>query len=85
MKDKSTHRHWIHLLCRAIRFTFFEEIPTSNLVTQSYNQISSGYDTTWTTHMRDKSIELINTLDIDSVENASPIFFQHVPKKNQLV
>jgi ubiquinone/menaquinone biosynthesis C-methylase UbiE len=70
MKDKSTHRHWIHLLCRAIRFTFFEEIPTSNLVTQSYNQISSGYDTTWTTHMRDKSIELINTLDIDSVENA---------------
>ncbi|MBS3749587.1 MAG: hypothetical protein KGY67_07820, partial [Candidatus Thermoplasmatota archaeon] len=69
-KNKSIHRHWISLLLRAIRFTFFEEIPTSKLVTQSYNQISPGYDTTWTTHMRDKSIELINNLQLDNVENA---------------
>ena len=68
--NKSIHRHWIRLLLRAIQFTFFEEIPTSKLVTQSYNQIAPRYDTTWTTHMRDKSIELINNLQLDNVENA---------------
>ena len=68
--DRTIRRHWIHLFFRAIRFTFFEKIPTSTLVTESYNDISNGYDKTWTTHMRDKSIELINKLQLDNVENA---------------
>lgn len=68
--DTSIHHHWFHLLFRALRFTFFEEIPTSKLVTKSYNDISPGYDTTWTTHMRDKSIELLKKLNLNQIETA---------------
>lgn len=38
------------------------QIPA--LVRKSYDRISSGYDETWTTHMRGLTAELINSLDI---------------------
>lgn len=68
--NQKRNRHWIHLFFRVLRFTLFEEIPTSKLVTQSYTDISQGYDKTWTTHMRDKSIELINQLNLKKVKTA---------------
>jgi len=68
--DQTNKRHWMHLLCRALRFIFFEEMTTSTLVTHSYDEISNQYDTTWTTHMRNKSIELLNHLQLDRVDTA---------------
>ena len=67
---KHIQHHWFHLGLRALRFSLFENIPTSQLVTESYNEISTGYDTIWTTHMRDKSIELIQKINFNKVDTA---------------
>lgn len=68
-KKRISH-HWIHLILRASHYSIFEEIPTSNLITTSYDDISTGYDATWTNHMRDKSIELIQKLNLNKIETA---------------
>ncbi len=39
------------------------EDPSRDLITQSYDRIGSGYDTFWTTHMRDLTDRLIERLD----------------------
>jgi ubiquinone/menaquinone biosynthesis C-methylase UbiE len=68
--EKRIRHHWILLFFRALRYSFFEEIPTSDLITESYNEISTGYDATWTNHMRDKSIELIRKINLNQIESA---------------
>lgn len=52
------------LLARIFNLYFFSNNQTEQLVSKSYNRISSGYDQTWTTHMRGLTGELIDTLNI---------------------
>ncbi len=56
-------RHWIKLIGKMI-WLYLTESKTDMLVNKSYNGISDGYDKVWTNHMRDKSVEMIEKLDI---------------------
>ncbi len=47
-----------------MRLWLFGEDRTAELVDRSYDAISSGYDRTWTSHMRDRTVELIDRLGV---------------------
>lgn len=54
------------LFARVLGLFFSGNNQTEQLVCKSYNRISSGYDETWTTHMRGLTSELIDALEIQS-------------------
>jgi len=57
-------KHVFRFLGRVARLWFFAPDRTAELVERSYDGISGGYDETWTHHMRDRTAELIDRLDI---------------------
>jgi ubiquinone/menaquinone biosynthesis C-methylase UbiE len=57
-------RHWFRLFLRLLNLSLFQHQKTEDLVKDSYNRISSNYDTTWTTHMRVFTEEMIKKLPI---------------------
>ncbi len=66
MTDNIIRRHYIRLAVRVIRLWLFGPDNCPALVSRSYNRISSGYDNSWTNHMRDLTAGLINSLNIPS-------------------
>lgn len=52
------------MLMHVLRLFFSKNNQTDSLVQKSYDRISSGYDETWTGHMRDLTSELIVKLEI---------------------
>jgi ubiquinone/menaquinone biosynthesis C-methylase UbiE len=49
---------------QVLKLFFSENNQTGSLVQKSYDRISTGYDETWTHHMRDLTSVLIDKLDI---------------------
>ena len=56
-------KHPFKMASQLIRLGLCEANPAPECVTQSYNRISGGYDKTWTHHMRDLSVDLIDRLN----------------------
>lgn len=88
-KQSLFQKHWIHLILRALRLHFFQDVSTSQLVTESYDTIATSYDDTWTTHMRDKSIALIDRLNLTIIESALDLccgtgFITHILSKHSI-
>ena len=52
------------MFIRLAHLLLFGPDQTDNLVVQSYNRISTGYDQAWTNHMRGQSEELVRRLGI---------------------
>jgi ubiquinone/menaquinone biosynthesis C-methylase UbiE len=52
------------MFLRVLKLFFSENNQTETLVQKSYDHISTGYDETWTHHMRDLTSVLIDKLDI---------------------
>lgn len=52
------------LFFRIIHLFFSSQNQTQKLVSQSYDRISTGYDDTWTNHMRDLTTALIDKMQI---------------------
>ena len=48
----------------------FNDSGMANFVEKSYDRISSGYDNTWTSHMRDKTEALLNRLPLEKGQKA---------------
>jgi ubiquinone/menaquinone biosynthesis C-methylase UbiE len=54
------------LLIRLLKLVFSKQNQTNSLVRKSYDRISSGYDETWTGHMRDLTAQMIDKLGLTS-------------------
>ena len=67
---RTNHKHPFRFAGRLGRLFLPGSDRTDELVAKSYDNISNGYDETWTSHMRDKTRELIDRLDIVSGEKA---------------
>ncbi|ARN56891.1 class I SAM-dependent methyltransferase [Sedimentisphaera salicampi] len=61
MSDKK-QRHYIEMFRRLLKLYFARPADCETLVTQSYDRISSGYDESWTNHMRGLTESMINRL-----------------------
>lgn len=55
-------RHWAAFLWNATRLFFKQPQRTADLVTQSYDAIAAAYDDAWTSHMREYSLAMLDTL-----------------------
>lgn len=60
----------LRMFFRAMSLFFSKGNQTDALVQKSYDRISSGYDETWTRHMRDLTEALIEQMDIKSGQMA---------------
>lgn len=56
-------KHPFKMAAQLIRLGLCQANPAPDCVTRSYNRISEGYDQTWTHHMRDLSVDLIDRLN----------------------
>ena len=54
----------LKMFLQVLKLFFSENNQTETLVQKSYDHISTGYDETWTHHMRDLTSVLIDKLDI---------------------
>lgn len=70
MRKKQVKRHWLKLAARMLKLSFSQPEKTSELVCQSYNKVSETYDETWTNHMHDKSLEMIDKLAPENGEKS---------------
>jgi len=57
-------KHVFRFAFRVMRLWFFGTDRTAELVDRSYDGISGGYDETWTTHMRERTADLVDRLDV---------------------
>lgn len=57
-------RHYFKLFARLVYLATRGKSDCAALVNQSYNSISSGYDQSWTCHMRDLTNAMIDSLSI---------------------
>ena len=55
-------RHWIRLAGRVARLLFRQPERSADLITASYDNAAATYDTAWTGHMRDLSLQLLDAL-----------------------
>ena len=55
-------RHWIRLTGRFARLLLHQPERSANLITASYDNAAATYDTAWTGHMRDLSLQLLDAL-----------------------
>jgi ubiquinone/menaquinone biosynthesis C-methylase UbiE len=67
---RTNKKHPFKFAARTARLFLSRSDRTAELVATSYDQLSAGYDETWTSHMRDKTRELIDRLDIAPGHNA---------------
>jgi ubiquinone/menaquinone biosynthesis C-methylase UbiE len=63
MADKAPSKHPIKLLIQVLRCRKRHN-ETSNLVMNSYDSISGGYDEAWTAHMREQTQNLIEVMNL---------------------
>lgn len=57
-------RKWLKLGLRLASLAVSHKNTTSSLVTRSYDCIARGYDSAWTSHMRDLSIAMLDKLTL---------------------
>lgn len=57
--NKRPRKHYPAMIARMIRLFLIRPTDCSSLVEKSYDRISSGYDHTWTSHMRELTEALI--------------------------
>lgn len=61
--EHKARKHYLKMAVRVAYLFFINKADCYSLVNKSYDRISTGYDQTWTNHMRDLTTSLIDRLD----------------------
>ena len=62
MAQTEGHRAWLAFGARVVRLLLRPQHRSADLVQRSYDRIADRYDSTWTNHMREFSVELLDRL-----------------------